>query len=75
MGPEDYTFTAQANGHPAAGLAVQLAAGADALKTAAPCAQKVAELSRDHALRFHRRLSARQQLLRENLDPRGDRNW
>jgi multidrug efflux pump len=46
MGPEDYSFTAQANGHPAAGLAVQLAPGADALKTAAAVRAKVAELSR-----------------------------
>jgi multidrug efflux pump len=45
LGPEDYTFTAKLNGHPAAGIAVQLAAGADALKTADAVRAKVASLS------------------------------
>ncbi|MDE1914575.1 MAG: efflux RND transporter permease subunit [Sphingomonadales bacterium] len=44
LGPESYTFSARLNGHPAAGIAVQLAAGADALKTAAAVRARVAEL-------------------------------
>ncbi|WP_068080078.1 efflux RND transporter permease subunit [Novosphingobium rosa] len=46
LGPEDYGFTARLNGHPASGLAVQLAAGADAIKTAAAVRAKVEQLSK-----------------------------
>ncbi|WP_343612359.1 efflux RND transporter permease subunit [Novosphingobium sp.] len=46
LGPEDYGFSARLNGHPAAGLAVQLAAGADAIKTAAAVRAKVEQLSK-----------------------------
>lgn len=45
LGPQDYTFSAKLNGHPASGVAVQLAAGADALKTAAAVRAKVAQIS------------------------------
>jgi multidrug efflux pump len=45
LGPEDYSFAVDLNGHPSAGVAVQLAAGADALKTAAAVRAKVAELA------------------------------
>ncbi|NOW45745.1 multidrug efflux pump [Novosphingobium sp. SG751A] len=45
LGQESYTTTSRLNGHPAAGLALQLAPGADALKTAAAVKAKVAELS------------------------------
>jgi len=47
LGQENYTSSATLNGHPAAGLAVQLATGADALKTAAGVKARVAELARN----------------------------
>ena len=45
LGNESYTSAAQMNGHPASGMALQLAPGADALKTAELVKAKVAELS------------------------------
>ncbi|NIJ32154.1 efflux RND transporter permease subunit [Sphingomonas oligoaromativorans] len=45
MGQEDYTATAELDGHPASGMAIQLAPGADALKTAKAVKARVAELS------------------------------
>ncbi|MFD1105015.1 efflux RND transporter permease subunit [Sphingobium olei] len=45
LGNESYTTTAQLNGHPASGIALQLAPGADALKTAELVKNRVAELS------------------------------
>ncbi|RKF23023.1 efflux RND transporter permease subunit [Altericroceibacterium spongiae] len=45
LGSQDYNFSAQLNGHPASGMALQLAPGADALATAAAVREKVAELS------------------------------
>jgi multidrug efflux pump len=45
MGQEDYTTSAQLNGHPASGIAIQLAPGADALKTASAVKAEVATLS------------------------------
>ncbi|MEA3389980.1 efflux RND transporter permease subunit [Sphingobium sp. CCH11-B1] len=45
LGNESYTTTAQLNGHPASGIALQLAPGADALKTAELVKSRVAELS------------------------------
>ncbi|WHO39003.1 efflux RND transporter permease subunit [Sphingobium sp. AP49] len=45
LGNESYTTTALMNGHPASGMALQLAPGADALKTAELVKTKVAELS------------------------------
>jgi multidrug efflux pump subunit AcrB len=68
LGPEDYGFSARLNGHPAAGLAVQLAAGADAIKTAAAVRAKVEQLQ-GHALGLYGGLSGRQQHLRAHLDP------
>jgi multidrug efflux pump len=46
MGQEDYSSSATMAGHPAAGMAVMLAPGADALKTARAVKARVAELSR-----------------------------
>ena len=43
MGSEDYSATAKLNGHPAAGLAVMLAPGANALDTATLVKDKIAE--------------------------------
>jgi multidrug efflux pump len=45
LGNESYTSSALMNGHPASGMALQLAPGADALKTAEQIKAKVAELS------------------------------
>ncbi|MEC3947407.1 efflux RND transporter permease subunit [Sphingobium sp. HWE2-09] len=45
LGNESYTTAARLNGHPASGVALQLAPGADALKTAELVKAKVAELS------------------------------
>jgi multidrug efflux pump len=45
LGNESYTSAAQMNGHPASGMALNLAPGADALKTAELVKAKVAELS------------------------------
>jgi len=46
MGQEDYSTSARMTGHPAAGMAVMLAPGADALKTAEAVKARVIELSR-----------------------------
>ncbi|NUL37706.1 efflux RND transporter permease subunit [Kosakonia sacchari] len=43
MGSEDYVASAKLNGHPAAGLAVMLAPGANALDTATRVKDKIAE--------------------------------
>ncbi|MXP25581.1 efflux RND transporter permease subunit [Altererythrobacter indicus] len=45
IGSESYVYSAQLNGYPASGMALQLAPGADALSTAAAVKEKVAELS------------------------------
>ena len=45
LGNESYNSTARMNGHPASGMAIQLAPGADALKTADLVKAKVEELS------------------------------
>ncbi|MGL4683928.1 MAG: efflux RND transporter permease subunit, partial [Hafnia alvei] len=47
MGSEDYTATANLNGHPAAGVAVMLAPGANALDTATRVKDKIAEFQRN----------------------------
>ena len=46
MGSEDYTATAKLNGHPAAGVAVMLSPGANALSTATAVKEKIAEFKR-----------------------------
>ncbi|HAU5635061.1 efflux RND transporter permease subunit [Citrobacter amalonaticus] len=46
MGSEDYTATAKLNGHPAAGMAVMLSPGANALNTATAVKEKIAEFQR-----------------------------
>lgn len=46
MGSEDYTATAKLNGHPAAGIAVMLSPGANALDTATLVKDKIAEFKR-----------------------------
>ncbi|NIF22205.1 efflux RND transporter permease subunit [Candidatus Pantoea multigeneris] len=46
MGAEDYSADVLANGHPASGIAVQLASGANALTTAEKVKSTVAELER-----------------------------
>ncbi len=46
MGSEDYTATAKLNGHPAAGMAVMLSPGANALETATAVKDKIAEFKR-----------------------------
>lgn len=43
MGSEDYSATAKLNGHPAAGMAVMLSPGANALSTATAVKNKIAE--------------------------------
>ncbi|WP_176594540.1 efflux RND transporter permease subunit [Sphingobium sp. EM0848] len=45
LGNESYTSSARMNGHPASGMAIQLAPGADALKTAELVKAKVQQLS------------------------------
>jgi len=45
MGDDSYASNAEYNAHPASGLAVQLAPGADALKTATAVKARVAELT------------------------------
>jgi multidrug efflux pump len=45
LGQEDYTISAHLNGHPASGIAIQLAPGADALKTTKAVKAEVATLS------------------------------
>jgi len=45
MGDDSYASNAQFNAHPASGLAIQLAPGADALKTAQLIKSRVAELT------------------------------
>ncbi|MBL4869018.1 MAG: efflux RND transporter permease subunit [Pseudomonadales bacterium] len=47
MGARTYTGTASYSGRPAAGLAITLASGANALKTAAGVKKRIAELSKD----------------------------
>ncbi|MDG2535356.1 efflux RND transporter permease subunit [Sphingomonas sp. HITSZ_GF] len=47
LGQESYSSSAELNGHPASGIAIQLATGADALKTAAAVKARVAELSKN----------------------------
>ncbi len=44
LGQEDYGSSAELNGHPASGMAIQLAPGADALETATAVKARVAEL-------------------------------
>ena len=46
MGSEDYTASANLNGHPAAGIAVMMAPGANALNTATLVKNKIAEFQR-----------------------------
>ncbi|RDT56907.1 AcrB/AcrD/AcrF family protein, partial [Klebsiella pneumoniae] len=46
MGSEDYTATAKLNGHPAAGMAVMLSPGANALNTATAVKDKIAEFKK-----------------------------
>ncbi|AJZ88932.1 multidrug transporter [Klebsiella michiganensis] len=46
MGSEDYTSIAKLNGHPAAGIAVMLAPGANALDTTTRVKEKIAEFER-----------------------------
>jgi multidrug efflux pump len=46
LGSEDYNFSALLNGHPAAGMPIQLASGADALKTSEAVRARVAELEK-----------------------------
>ena len=46
MGSEDYTSTAKLNGHPAAGMAVMLSPGANALDTATAVKEKIAEFKK-----------------------------
>jgi multidrug efflux pump len=45
LGNENYNFLARLDGHPAAGLAIQLAPGANALATAEAVKSKIAEMS------------------------------
>ncbi len=45
LGQDNYNFIARFNGHPAAGMAIKLAPGANALATAEAVKQRVAELS------------------------------
>jgi multidrug efflux pump len=45
MGVEDYSSSSTVNGHPASGMAVQLAPGADALKTSEAVKVRVKELA------------------------------
>lgn len=47
MGSEDYTAIAKLNGHPAAGMAVMLAPGANALSTATLVKEKINEYKRN----------------------------
>ena len=47
LGQDSYVYATRYNGHPAAGFAIKLAPGANALKTADAVKAKVAELSRD----------------------------
>ena len=46
MGSEDYSATAKLNGHPAAGIAVMLSPGANAMDTAARVKNKISEFRR-----------------------------
>ncbi|MDU4296653.1 MAG: efflux RND transporter permease subunit [Enterobacter asburiae] len=46
MGSEDYTATAKLNGHPAAGMAVMLSPGANALNTATAVKDKIDEFKK-----------------------------
>ncbi|MCD7096769.1 multidrug efflux RND transporter permease subunit EefB, partial [Klebsiella quasipneumoniae subsp. quasipneumoniae] len=52
MGSEDYTATANLNGHPAAGIAVMMAPGANALDTATLVKSKIAEFQRQMPLGY-----------------------
>ena len=45
LGQESYASSARLNGHPGSGMAIQLATGADALKTAAAVKARVEELA------------------------------
>jgi multidrug efflux pump len=45
MGQESYTVSGRMNGHPGAGIGIELASGADALKTVAAVKARVDELS------------------------------
>jgi len=47
MGQENYGVSARLNGHPGAGIAINLAAGADALETGVAVKAKIAELADD----------------------------
>ncbi|MGC4030003.1 MAG: efflux RND transporter permease subunit [Steroidobacteraceae bacterium] len=47
LGSENYNFISRLNGHPAAGMAVQLAPGADALATSERVRTEVEKLARD----------------------------
>jgi multidrug efflux pump len=47
LGQEDYSASVRMSGHPASGMAVMLAPGADALKTARAVKARVVELSRN----------------------------
>ncbi|SKA40649.1 multidrug efflux pump [Enhydrobacter aerosaccus] len=47
IGQEDYSYVSRVDGHPASGISIRLAPGADALKTAAAVKARVAELGRE----------------------------
>jgi len=47
LGQQDYGSSSRLNGYPSSGIAVMLAPGADALKTAEAVKARIAELSRD----------------------------
>jgi multidrug efflux pump len=47
LGQEDYASDSKLNGHPASGIAIQLAPGADALKTATAVRARVEQLSKN----------------------------
>ncbi|WP_260921501.1 efflux RND transporter permease subunit [Novosphingobium sp. 9] len=47
LGQESYTSVAKFNGHPASGIAISLASGADALKTTAAVKAEVASLAKN----------------------------
>ncbi|TCM41295.1 efflux RND transporter permease subunit [Novosphingobium sp. ST904] len=47
LGQESYSSSARLNGHPASGIAIELASGADALKTVAAVKARVDELAHD----------------------------
>jgi multidrug efflux pump len=53
LGAENYGFAAKFNGKPAAGLAIKLAPGANALNTADALKKRVAELSKTFPASYH----------------------